>query len=158
MAKSKTKNDQGAKGFSQGLMVAAGLAVGFSLIFFLRNLIFGNERPLVDIILWQLAVWAPWLVFVPAIKRLVVRFPGRPRKPRRQAAGDAGFALIMIAVHIPWFVWISNEMSPYRDLEGTRFGVFQFFFIFWAVIDLALYWATAALARSGRQETHIAEL
>lgn len=158
MAMPNTQNNNRQLVFSQGLVLAAGLAVGFSLIFFLRSLVFGNERPLVDIMLWQLAVWAPWLVFVPAIKRLVVKFPGRSGKQRRETAVHAGFALLLIAAHVPWFVWLSNEMSPYRDLEGTRFGVFQYLFIFWAVIDLFLYWATMAVARSGRQDTHIAEL
>ena len=158
MAQSNTKNDQGRKGFWHGLIVAAGLAVGFSLIFFLRSLVFGNERPLVDIVLWQLAVWSPWLVFVPAINSLVAKFPCRSEKQRRDTAVHAGFAFLLIAAHVPWFVWLSNEMSPYGDLEGTRFGVFQFFFIFWAAIDVFLYWATMAVARSGRQDTHIAEL
>lgn len=144
--------------FSQGLVLVAGLAVGFSLIFFLRSLVFGNARPLVDIVQWQLAVWAPWLLFVPVIKRGVVKFSGRFGMQRRESAVHAGFAILLIAAHVPWFVWLSNEMSPYRDIAGTRFGVFQFFFIFWAAVDLFLYWATMVLARSGRQKTRIAAL
>lgn len=138
------------------------LALVFSAMFFLRNLMLGDEPLLIPIVIWQIAVWLPWILFLPLAERLAIRFP----------VDTIGWvtlhivaALVIAALHAPWFIWISNELSPYRGLENTRFGVFRYFFIFWSALDFVLYAATLGHARSRwvqrknlEQQMHLAVL
>ena len=144
------------------LVLVLALSFTFSAMFYLRNLALGDEQLLFPIVIWQIAVWLPWILFLPFAERLAVRFPV-------DAIGWVTLhiiiALVIVALHAPWFVWVSSEISPYRGLEDTRFGVFRYFFIFWSALDLLLYAATLGHIRSRwvqrkirEQEMHLAVL
>lgn len=99
---------------------------------------------------WQLLVWMPWAVYYYAVRYFVRRFGSY------QDASAAGLlqhvfaALLIAASHLAWFWHISDFMSPFREMPGTRYGAYPFFFVFWFLFDLLIYWAV--LARPYRLE------
>ena len=99
---------------------------------------------LFPIIGWQILVWLPWVGYYYAVRYLVRRMG------TYQDATLAGLvlhvlaALLIAITHLAWYWQVSSLASPFLEAEGTRYGVFAFFFVFWFLIDLLLYWAILA--------------
>ena len=125
----------------QSLGTAAALALVMSAAIGWRI----AERPgapsLLPILAWQAAVWSPWIVYYPAIRRLAgLAVP----VPPLGAALVHGFAACAVAAsHLAWYWQVSAVASPLAGLPDTKFGVYAFFFVFWFLIDLLLYAALA---------------
>jgi LytTr DNA-binding domain len=120
--------------------------VSFLLLFSLAmsGLIFWREQwdgyviAFSAVLVWQLAIWMPWAWGLPLIEWLGEQLePAQPLKAR--------FLVFMVLVsavvaHGLWFFEISDRFSPMNSLPNTRFGVYPYFFIFYAMIDAALVW------------------
>ncbi len=89
-----------------------------------------------SVLLWQLGIWAPWIVGFLVLKKIHQK--NDQVKIGRVLLFLVGLSLII--VHFGWFFFLSNNFSPYLGLEGSRFGVYRYFFIFWTLIDMALVW------------------
>lgn len=103
-------------------------------------LIYWRERDVralvspVNVLLWQMAIWAPWtlgFIILNKISRITA-------KPRHRILLLAVSSLGWICLHFAWFFLFSSYFSPYLHLPGTRFGVFRYFFVFWTVMDMGL--------------------
>ncbi|HZD53251.1 MAG TPA: hypothetical protein VE175_09395 [Woeseiaceae bacterium] len=107
----------------------------------------------VPILIWQSAVWLPWIGYFHLIRVLAGR-----RAPLR-APGFAGaalhgvLALAVAASHLLWYWKVSDLVSPLRGMPHTRFGVYAFFFVFWFLIDLLLYLAVLVAQPARRRES-----
>lgn len=91
------------------------------------------------ILLWQMAVWLPWIGYFYAIKYLSTRLDPVRDTTLPNVALHALAAFLVAVSHLVWYWQISNIGSPLRGLPNTRFGVYAFFFVFWFLIDLLLY-------------------
>ena len=104
---------------------------------------------------WQLAVWLPWIAYYAAFKYVRSRItPGQYTVPAGFALHFAAVLLIAIS-HLAWYWQISSHFSPLVGMQFTRFGVYQFFFIFWFLIDTLIYAAIVIgekAAKPGSQE------
>ncbi|MEX0289208.1 MAG: LytTR family DNA-binding domain-containing protein [Flavobacteriaceae bacterium] len=97
----------------------------------LRDLI-----PIYKVLLWQLGIWLPWILgFV-----VLERFMAKLKKNNYLGLKLFGFCFLLVALHYGWFFWLSSNWSPYLGQEGSRFGVFRYFFVFWTLIDVGLVW------------------
>ena len=121
----------------QSLGMAAALALVMSAAIGWRI----AERPgapaLLPILAWQAAVWSPWIVYCPAIRRLAGLAFSIP--PLRRALVHGLAACAVAASHLAWYWQVSSVASPLAGLPDTKFGVYAFFFVFWFLIDLLLY-------------------
>lgn len=116
------------------------LPVAIALI--LAGLIFWREYDLRDevalykVILWQLAVWTPWILGFLMLDRGL--------RKMQHSKYDLLLLLVLctglVALHFGWFFLISSNFSPYIGQYGCRFGVFRYFFVFWTFIDIVLVW------------------
>ncbi len=100
---------------------------------------------LLAILGWQILVWAPWVLVARHLPVLAARHSFEERRGR-----DLGVHLlasvVLAGAHVGWFTAVSTFLSPLRGMEDTRFGVFKFFFVFFAQLDLLLYWVLMGLA------------
>ncbi|WP_420401768.1 LytTR family DNA-binding domain-containing protein [Flagellimonas sp.] len=128
----------------------------FSIALLLGALIYWREYAtrdqvtLIQVLLWQLGIWIPWILGFLALDKIEKR--GRNTKwglPLLLAGG-----LLLICLHFGWFFGLSSTVSPYLDLEGSKFGVYRYFFIFWTLIDIGLVWFVVDKLRNPKpQET-----
>ena len=88
------------------------------------------ELPFTRVILWQLVLWVPLVLVLPAMQWVIRRY----KRPLPLAA----FMLLFLSLHYGWFVGMSSLISPYLEYPRTRYGVYPFFFIFWTLIDIFL--------------------
>jgi hypothetical protein len=109
-----------------------------------------------SIFVWQLAIWAPWVAYFFASKYVTNQIR------TDQNVAVVGFALhisaaLLIAIsHLAWYWQLSSHFSPLIGMQFTRFGVYQFFFIFWFLIDALIYSAIVIAqsnAKSNFKET-----
>ena len=121
----------------QSLGMAAALALVMSAAIGWRI----AERPgapsLLPILAWQVAVWLPWIVYYPLIRRLAGLVV--PVAPLGGALMHGFAASAVAASHLAWYWQVSTVASPLAGLPDTKFGVYAFFFVFWFLIDLLLY-------------------
>lgn len=135
---------------------SAGLAVIVILIasaIFFRVVIL-SDNPVAqfwEILVWQAGSWLPW-VCVLALIALPFGAKLQDIIKRWNPAAHVVAAVVVATASTLWFKLISENISPFLDLEGTRYGVFPWFFIFWFFFGLFLYWgavATFGLAGEG---------
>jgi hypothetical protein len=128
------------KVFAQGDKKLIALPVAIALL--LAALIFWREYELRDevalykVVLWQIAVWTPWILGFMVLDRALKKTRHTPYQSWLLLALCAG----LVALHFGWFFLISSNFSPYIGQYGCRFGVFRYFFVFWTFIDIVLVW------------------
>ncbi len=99
------------------------------------------------VVLWQLAVWAPWIVLAPAVRWLSAQLPFRGLGRVRWLAIHAAASILAAAAHLLWYFPVSDAISPYHGLAGTKYGAYAWFFIFWYLLDLVFYWTILVFTR-----------
>ncbi len=100
------------------------------------------------VLLWQLLIWLPWILGFKGMQRLIPV----ARKTSFGKVWILGAALIGVVFHYGWFFLLSNTVSPYLHLPGSRFGVYRYFFIFWTLIDIGLMWFVIDKLWKGERE------
>ncbi|NAS10524.1 LytTR family DNA-binding domain-containing protein [Poritiphilus flavus] len=126
--------------FAQRNKKLVGLPIAIALI--LASFIFWRENelrdqvPLFKVILWQMAIWIPWILGFAVLDRALRLTQDSKYRSVKILALCAG----LIALHFGWFFMISSNFSPYIGQYGCRFGVFRYFFVFWTFIDIVLLW------------------
>ncbi len=142
--------------FAQGNKKLIALPLAIALI--LAGLIFWREYDLRDevalykVVLWQLAIWTPWILGFMVLDR------GLRKTQQSKYRSPLLFALCagLVALHFGWFFLISSNFSPYIGQYGCRFGVFRYFFVFWTFIDIVLLWFVVdKLGDDGTADTDI---
>jgi len=126
----------------------AGIVLLVAGTIYLRVVILA-DRPVAtfwEILVWQAASWLPWLLVT---STLTLPFGARFRELLRtwNLAAHIVAAVIVASASTLWFKLVSENISPFLDLETTRFGVFAWFFIFWFFFGLLLYWGSVAFFR-----------
>jgi len=130
------------------------VAIPLAIAVILASLTFWREYELRDqvalykVILWQLAVWAPWILGFYALDRGLRKIHALPYRSWLLLAGCA----VLVGLHFGWFFMISSNFSPYIGQYGCRFGVFRYFFVFWTFIDVVLLWFVVDKIRDHRTE------
>ncbi len=102
---------------------------------------------LLPILLWQIAVWLPWIGYFYAIRLLTKRIDPLRDATLASVAVHVVAALMVATSHLVWYWQVSDSVSPLQGLPNTRFGVYAFFFVFWFLIDLLLYLAVLVAQR-----------
>nr|WP_299382684.1 LytTR family DNA-binding domain-containing protein [Allomuricauda sp.] len=116
------------------LTVTIGLLLG--VLIYWREYATRDQVHLYQVILWQLGIWLPWILGFMVMGEIRKRM--QSNKYALPILGLSG--LLLIALHFGWFFGLSATLSPYLHLEGSKFGVYRYFFIFWTLIDLGLVW------------------
>ncbi|MEM9647012.1 MAG: LytTR family DNA-binding domain-containing protein [Bacteroidota bacterium] len=117
-----------------GLIVAIATALG--VLIYWREYATRDQVEVYEVVLWQVGIWMPWLFGFMALQ-------GLEKWSRTKKSGLfllTGTGLVLIVLHFGWFFWLSSNTSPYLHLEGSKFGVYRYFFIFWTLIDMGLVW------------------
>jgi hypothetical protein len=126
------------------ICIGTGLAL---LIYWREHEVRGLVAPY-RVVLWQLAIWAPWILgykFLERIARL-------SSKPGYRFVLLFVSSLIWLGLHFAWFFTFSAHYSPYLDFPGTRFGVFRYFFVFWTAMDIGLLFFVLDKLRPAEKE------
>ncbi|SHG73041.1 LytTR family DNA-binding domain-containing protein [Flagellimonas flava] len=117
-----------------GLIIVIASILG--LLIYWREYATRDQVEVYQVVLWQVGIWMPWLLGFMALQGL--------EKWSRNIKNNLFLlitaSLILIVLHFGWFFWLSSNASPYLHLEGSKFGVYRYFFIFWTFIDLGLVW------------------
>ena len=103
---------------------------------------------LLPVVVWQLAVWSPWIIFGWLMARLANRYPYGSVNSVKWITLHAGAAISISTAHLFWYWTLSDTFSPYHGVVKTKYGVFAYFFIFWYLLDLVFYFAVLAWLRS----------
>lgn len=130
-------------------ILVTGVVLGLAGITWIRAAYDGYHAAFGLVLLWQAAVWTPWMGFGVVVFRLSQMWPFVAR-PQRWLIPHLLAAIAITAIHYLWFRFASSQLSPYFGLEDTRYGVFAYFFVFWSTLDLALYALLFTFAQ-GRQ-------
>lgn len=129
------------------VLSVAALASAFAAVVYWRVRSRAGMPEFPPVLLWQLAVWAPWILLAPAVRGLSVQFPIHRLRVPGWLAFHATASLLAAAAHLLWYFLVSDAISPYHGLPGTKYGAYAWFFIFWYLLDLVLYWTILAFAR-----------
>ncbi len=97
---------------------------------------------LLPITLWQLAIWLP-LAFTLQPLSFVAERLNRGHSPANFTILLCAL-MLLIGLHTFWFFWLSNHFSPLNHLPNTGYGVYPYFFIFFAMIDIVILWGLSA--------------
>lgn len=120
--------------------------LGFALLF--AFLIYARESwddyrvSLPLIILWQLLIWLPWALSLKPL-HLVANRLNRGVSLKNIAALTT-VSVVLLSLHIFYFFSLSKTTSPLLHLPHTAFGVYPYFFIFFALIDVVIIWGLSA--------------
>ena len=114
------------------LIVIIALLLG--LLIYLREYETRDQVSFLHVLLWQLAIWIPWVIGFKVLG-MVVEGASNLKNGKLFVFG---FGFFWVVFHYGWFFWLSSTHSPYLDLPGSRFGVYSYFFIFWTLIDISL--------------------
>lgn len=109
------------------------------------------------VLVWQLGIWLPWAALAPLIAASMLPEEGT-FSPRGGLLRPLLLLPLIIGLHVVWFYWLSGLISPYLGAEPTRYGVFPFFFLFWAFLDLAFGALVIGYSRLLILQRHAAEL
>ncbi|WP_420603157.1 LytTR family DNA-binding domain-containing protein [Flagellimonas sp.] len=135
----KTKN------FS-ALITTIAIVLGF--LIYWREYATRDQVTLIHVLLWQILIWAPWILMFLVFKMLVEKV--KSIKYGRVLTVAIGF--LWIAMHFGWFFMVSSTISPYVDLPGSKFGVYRYFFVFWTLIDFGILWFVVDKLRWRKEE------
>jgi hypothetical protein len=125
-------------GVNTSLFVLVGVLVVAAAIH-VRATVSAPAPPFFQVWLWQAASWLPWFVLTPTLT-LAVR-AGRIGGHRIGLAQHVAASLLVAGLSTAWFSAVSSQISPFLDAPDTRFGVFRWFFVFWAFASFLGYWA-----------------
>ena len=129
---------------TRAIAVATGVAAVLAAIISWRASHKAGAPAFLPVLGWQLLVWAPWLVLGPGVEYLGRRFSYSALHPLVWAGVHLAAALAVAMAHLFWYYRVSDALSPYYGVAGTKYGAFAYFFIFWFLIDLLLFWALLA--------------
>jgi hypothetical protein len=123
------------------------IAVLLGLLIYWREYATRDQVTLYHVLLWQLAIWIPWIIGFKVLEKInKYSIESKFGVPLLMGAG-----LVFVCLHFGWFFMFSSTYSPYLDLEGSRFGVYRYFFIFWTLVDIGLVWFIIDKMRTVRE-------
>jgi hypothetical protein len=125
-------------GVNTSLFVLVGVLVVAAAIH-VRATVSAPAPPFFQVWLWQAVTWLPWFLLVPTLT-LAVR-AGQLAGHRLGLAQHVAASLLVAGLSTAWFSAVSSLISPFLDAPETRFGVFRWFFVFWAFGSFLGYWA-----------------
>lgn len=116
------------------LMIAIGVLLG--LLIYWREENARDQVNLYKVVLWQIAIWLPWIISFRVLDSIIEK----TNKAKHRVLTLFGSCIILVGLHFGWFFFLSSYFSPYLGQNGSRYGVFRYFFIFWTLLDIGLIW------------------
>lgn len=123
------------------------IAVLLGLLIYWREYATRDQVTLFHVLLWQLAIWIPWIIGFKVLEKI----NEHRGKSKFGAPLLLGVGFVFICLHFGWFFKFSSTYSPYLDLEGSKFGVYRYFFIFWTLVDIGLVWFIIDKMKTARE-------
>jgi len=117
-------------------------SICMALLIFARETWDQYDVLLLPIILWQLAIWVPWALVLKPLELLGEKL-GRGYSTKNISL-IAGVMILLVGIHCCYFFVISNSFSPIQHLPRTAYGVYPYFFIFFAMIDVLIVWGLSS--------------
>lgn len=124
------------------------IAVLLGLLIYWREYATRDQVLLYQVVLWQLGIWAPWILGFKILDKIIKS----TSESKFATLLQLGTGLLLICLHFGWFFKFSSAYSPYLDLEGSKFGVYRYFFIFWTLVDIGLVWFIIDKLRTTKKE------
>ncbi len=116
------------------LVILMGILIGLLIYWREENL--RKQVSLYQVLLWQIAIWTPWVIGYKGIKKIAIyKYGSKFILPILISSG-----IVWVGIHFGWFFLLSSNFSPYLDMPATKYGVYPYFFIFWTSIDVGLIW------------------
>ena len=122
------------------LMSISGLLLLLTFLIYLRGVYYVKlaDTNVISVFIWQLSSWFPWYVVI-LVKNyyqlaLFFRLFGH-----RRFWVHIVIAIIWSLLMVGWFKLVSQQISPFLETEGTRYGVFKWFFINWFILNCFIY-------------------
>lgn len=115
-----------------------GLSIALSVAIFLKESTRVMNGGFGQTLLWQTSIWVPWIFALFAIERLTEVLEKQTKIWKVISLGATFLGLMVL--HYILFFTLSNSISPLLGMEGTRFGVYRYFFIFWIMMDMVILW------------------
>ncbi len=124
------------------------IAITLGTLIYWREYATRDQVVFYQVLLWQIGIWAPWVLGLVLLEK-IKKSKGKYKVGTLLLVG-AGF--ILVCLHFGWFFLLSSTFSPYLNLEGSKFGVYRYFFIFWTLIDIGLVWFVIDKLKSVQEE------
>lgn len=118
------------------LVGTLGVILIFSTIIYIRTF----SSSFGPIFLWQVIVWAPWLLFGSLNNWLDRRYPIVEQPVSYWVLRHSTLCTLIVSSHVAWFFVVGSHFSPFLGMENTGYGAFFFFFIMWGICDFLFYW------------------
>ena len=110
------------------------LSIVFALAIYFREAAIKDQIAPAHVLIWQLSIWSPWVLIFYLLPKVRVSVENN----RYKDVLYYGSGFIWVCLHCGWFFFISSNYSPYLGKPATGYGVYPYFFIFWALIDLII--------------------
>nr|WP_298922914.1 LytTR family DNA-binding domain-containing protein [uncultured Allomuricauda sp.] len=124
------------------------IAVLLGVLIYWREYATRDQVVLYQVVLWQLGIWVPWILGFKILDKIIKS----TSESKFTLPLLLGTGLLLICLHFGWFFKFSSTYSPYLDLEGSKFGVYRYFFIFWTLVDIGLVWFIIDKLRATKKE------
>lgn len=124
------------------------IAVLLGVLIYWREYATRDQVVLYEVVLWQVGIWAPWILGFKVLDKIIKS----ASESKFATLLQLGTGLLLICLHFGWFFKFSSAYSPYLDLEGSKFGVYRYFFIFWTLVDIGLVWFIIDKLRTTKKE------
>lgn len=133
------------RAFTLAAWSALGTVVGSMLVaqvyYFAINPI-GPEPALYAVQWWNFLVWSLWILLAPALIVMGEHIAGMQPPRWRHVAIHLGAATVVIALHAPWYAWMSSLFSPYVSLQEFP-SALRLYGMYTMPVTLVLYGALA---------------
>ncbi|MCG8435265.1 MAG: histidine kinase [Gammaproteobacteria bacterium] len=145
---------------SLGFGIAIGVALLATVIVasvYLRINEWKGAPGFISIFAWQALAWSPWVFIAPLIFSITKKYPITKNALAKRFTLYAFISIVFSLLMTGWFAGMSVLISPFSSMEDTKYGVFQFFFVFWFQIVFLMHWFLIGVAHARQFRDQVRE-